>query len=124
MAAEPGQQAREQEDDTDYDRAALLAEQILAGKFDDGLPLIITAINSRMATRGKQRQREAMERLMVHSRVRIGKTAKPQYLRGLTGEVHEIHADFVVVCLDKPVGRFTYGHIRCPPQRLQPIDEG
>ena len=123
MAVGPGQQVGEQEDDTDYDRAALLAEQILAGELDDGLPLIVTAINSRMATRDKQRQREAMERLVVHSRVRIGKTAKPQYLRGLTGEIHEIHADFVVVCLDKPVGRFADGHLRCPPQLLQPIDK-
>ncbi len=62
-----------------------------------------------------------MQRLVHHGRVRIGNTAKPQYLRGLTGEVHEIHNDFVLVCFDEPVGRFTDGHISCPPQLLEPI---
>jgi len=122
MPVEPGSETS-QAADVDYDRAALVAEAILAGKLDAGLPLIVTAINSRMATREERRKHEALQRLVHHARVRIGNTAKPQYLRGLTGEIHEIRDDLVVVCLDKPVGRFTDHHISCPPQLLEPIED-
>jgi hypothetical protein len=45
----------------------------------------------------------------------------PQYLRGTTGEIHELADNLVTVCLDTPVGKFTSGHIRCSPEMLEPI---
>jgi hypothetical protein len=62
----------------------------------------------------------APSQLHVGGRVTIGATAQPKYLRGQTGEVHEIDGDMAVVCLDTPVGRFTSGHVRCPVELLVP----
>ncbi|MGH9083070.1 MAG: hypothetical protein ACRDWN_06975, partial [Acidimicrobiales bacterium] len=56
-----------------------------------------------------------LARLSVGDRVRFADTAKPQYLRGATGEIHEFYEDLVVVCLDTHVGKFRSGHVRTSP---------
>ncbi len=98
-----------------------VAEQVRQGLLDDLLPELIDAINARTAELARLRTERALERLSVGSRVVISGEAKPQYLRGQSGEVHEIDGDVVVVCLDTPVGRFTSGHVRCPPGLLVPL---
>jgi len=104
------------------DGAAPLLNAISSGQLDSALPPLIEAINARVATLARLRHQAAAERIVLHGRVRVSNSAKPQYLRGLVGEVHELDGDDVVVCLDEPVGRFTSGHIRCSPELLEPID--
>jgi hypothetical protein len=98
---------------------ALLSEQVRRGMLDAVLPELIDAINTRTVEIAKLRTARALERLSLNSGVVISNDAKPQYLRGQTGEIHEIDCD-VVVSLDTPVGRFTSGHVRCPPGTAYP----
>jgi len=101
---------------------ASLADQVLAGALDDELPQLVTAINARMRELDRIRTERALARLRVGSRVVITGAVKPQYLRGHTGEVHMIEDDHVVVCLDRPVGKFADGHIDCPAAVLLPLE--
>jgi len=91
-------------------------------ELDHGLPQLIDAINARMAALAQLRTDEALARLALKDRVRFANTAKPQYLRGATGEIDEFYGDAVVVCLDTPVGRFASGHVRCSPELLERIE--
>jgi len=102
--------------------AASLADQVLAGSLDTELPALIDAINTRMHELDRIQTERALARLSVGSKVVIADGVKPQYLRGHTGEVHMIEDGHVVVCLDRPVGKFTDGHINCPPGVLVPLD--
>jgi hypothetical protein len=63
----------------------------------------------------------ALQNITVGTRVAIGSEAQPKYLRGMTGEVHEIDGNTVVVCLGAPVGKFKSGHVRCPAELLVPL---
>jgi hypothetical protein len=101
---------------------ASIAEQIRSGSLDDEIPSLIAAINSRNAELDRRRAEAARARLSVGTRVILGATASPKYLRGQTGEIHEMLRDSIVVCLDHPIGRFTDRHITCPPQLLTPMD--
>jgi hypothetical protein len=91
------------------------------GQLDDHMREIIDNINSRTETIARERTHSAMARLALHTRVRFDDRVTPQYLRGLTGEIHEISDDRVLVCLDAPAGRFTDGHVRCSPEMLEPV---
>ena len=99
-----------------------LATAILLGLLDHGLPELIDAINARNRAITQLRTEEALVRLSLKDRVRFADTAKPQYPRGPTGESHEFYGDAVVLCLDTPVGRFTSGDVRSPPELLEPIE--
>lgn len=98
-----------------------LLSALRRGQLDDDLREIIDNINVRTAAIGRERIQSAMARLALHARVRFDDRVKPQYLRGLTGEIHEISDDRVLVCLDTPTGRFTDGHVQCSPEMLEPI---
>ena len=91
------------------------------GQLDADMREIIDNINVRTETIARERTQSAMARLALHTRVRFDDRVTPQYLRGLTGEIHEITDGRVLVCLDTPVGRFTDGHVRCSPEMLGPI---
>lgn len=103
----------------DHDSA--LAARIATGGLDAELPALIDAINDRLRTIDDQRTRDARGRLHLHDRVRLNDNVNPRYLIGQTGEIHEINDDYIVVHLDRPVGRFTNGHIRCAPTGLDPL---
>ena len=98
-----------------------LLSALRRGQLDDDMREIIDNINVRTAAIGRERTQSAMAKLALHARVRFDDRVKPQYLRGLTGEIHELSDDRVLVCLDTPTGRFTDGHVRCPPEMLEPI---
>ena len=91
------------------------------GQLDVDMREIIDNINMRTETIARERTQSAMARLALHARVRFADRVTPQYLRAMTGEIHEISDDKVLVCLDTPVGRFTDGHVRCSPEMLEPI---
>lgn len=99
-----------------------LDRAIQAGLLDDDMSAVIEAVNCRMAAIDRQRRRDALAHFALHDRVRFTDNAKPQYLRGATGKIHEFYEDKVVVCLDRPLGRFKSGHVRCPPEVLDRIE--
>lgn len=71
----------------------------------------------------RERRDAALAGLAVGDRVRFANTAKPQYLRGSTGEIHEFYEDLVIVCLDVPVGKFKSGHVRASPELLERLPD-
>lgn len=97
------------------------AARIEAGELDDELHAIADALNARFALLARLRTERALARIKVGSRVIIGADAQPKYLRGMTGEVHDIDGDVVVVCLGGAVGKFKSGHVRCPAELLIPL---
>jgi hypothetical protein len=99
-----------------------LGRAIGAGLLDDDMWVVIEAVSHRMAAIDRQRRRDALAHFALHDRVRFTHNAKPQYLRGATGKIHEFYEDKVVVCLDRPLGRFKSGHVRCPPEVLDRIE--
>ena len=100
-----------------------LAGAVVAGQLDDALGALIDAINLRTHAIARHRRDTALARLAVGARVRFANTAKPQYLRGVTGEIHELYEDLVVVCLDEPLGKFRSGHVRASPELLEGLDD-
>ena len=98
-----------------------IAAAIEAGHLGDELRSIANALNDRFAVLARLRAEHTLARIKVGGRVAIGADAQPQYLRGLTGEVHEIDGDMVVVCLGAPVGKFRSGHVRCAAELLEPL---
>jgi hypothetical protein len=98
-----------------------VALAIEAGALDDELPAIAAAINARWAELARLRVEHALKHITVGARVTIGAEAQPKYLRGLTGEVHEIDGEVAVVCLGAPIGKFKSGHVRCPAELLVPL---
>ena len=101
------------------DATALLAA-LEAGQLDGDLSDLIDIINERTSTIAHNRTQAALARLTLHDRVRISKQAKPQYIRGETGTIHELTDDYVVVLLDRVVGKFKSRHLRCAPEMVEP----
>jgi hypothetical protein len=99
-----------------------VARAIEAGALDDELPAIAAAINARWAEHARLRVERALKHITVGTRVAIGAEAQPKYLRGMTGEVHEIDGEVAVICLGAPVGKFKSGHVRCPAELLVPLE--
>lgn len=99
-----------------------LDRAIQAGLLDDDMSAVIEAVNRRMAAIDQQRRQNALATFALHDRIRFAGNANPQYLRGATGEIHELYEGKTVVCLDRPLGRFKSGHIRCPPEVLERIE--
>lgn len=100
-----------------------LGRAIAAGLLDDDMWVVIEAVNRRMAVLDEQRKQSALDAFALHDRVRFADNAKPQYLRGATGEIHQFYESKIVVCLDRPLGKFKSGHVRCPPETLERIAE-
>lgn len=110
--------------DTDLSRQATsqsIAARTEAGELDAELCSIAEALNGRFAELARLRAERTLAQIGIGSRVIIGADAQPKHLRGMTGEVHEIDGDVVVVCLGGPVGKFKSGHVRCPPELLTPL---
>lgn len=77
------------------------------------------AIHARQHLLQTVRAATALATLCVGDEVRINRTVKPRYLHGLVGRVIDIGGQDVTVCLHRPVGRFTSGHIRCSALALE-----
>ncbi len=98
---------------------ASVVERIGSGLLDAELPVLMDAIDTRLQTVADLRSRQVLAQLSVGTRVRLNQLVSPRYLHGRRGEVHDIDGDHIVVCLDEPVGRFSSGHVRCPPLALE-----
>ena len=101
--------------------ATALLDALESGQLDGDLTELIDVINERTSTIAHNRTQAALARLRLNDRVRVGNRAKPQYIRGETGTVHELNDDYVVVLLDRVVGKFKSRHLRCAPEMVEPV---
>ncbi|MCA1679768.1 MAG: hypothetical protein LC790_13520 [Actinobacteria bacterium] len=96
----------------------LLLDAIADGDLDHHLSALADAINARRHLLHTVKAATALAQLCVGDEVRINHTVTPKYLRGIRGRVIDLDDDGATVCLHHPVGRFTSGHVRCPPLAL------
>ena len=103
------------------DLVQAVVEAIARGELDDELGVLGAVINERMQLLATARSMRTLASLRVGDRVRINHSAKPNYLHGERGTVTGWAGQNVIVQLDRPVGRFTSGELRCPPLILEPL---
>lgn len=103
--------------------AAALLDALETGRLDENLTELVDVINRRTSTIARNRTEAALASLAENDRVRIGNRAKPQYLRGETGTVHGFDDDYVIVLLDRVVGKFKSRHLRCGPEMVESAND-
>jgi hypothetical protein len=103
------------------DLVQAVVEAIARGELDEELGVLGAVINERVRLLATARSMTTLASLRVGDRVRINHSAKPNYLNGQAGTVTGWAGQKVVVQLDRPVGRFTTGELRCPPLVLEPL---
>ena len=59
--------------------------------------------------------------LCIGDRVCINDRISPRYLAGLEATVIEIDDHAATIRLERPVGRFKNGRVRCPPLALKKL---
>lgn len=96
----------------------LLLDAIADGELDHHLSALADAVNARRHLLHTVKAATALAQLCVGDEVRINHTVSPKYLHGVHGRVIALDDDTATVCLHRPVGRFTSGHVRCPPLAL------
>lgn len=90
-----------------------LAGAIADGELDSQLLMLQDAITRRLDTLTARSTATALLELSPGDRVEINNTARPMYLHGARGTVAGLAGQHVVVSLDRPVGRFQSGQLRC-----------
>jgi hypothetical protein len=98
-----------------------LLESIANGELDDHLVAIGDAVHARRHLLLTVRSATALAELCVGDSVRINHTVSPRYLHGLHGTIVEIDDRVATVRLQRPVGRFRSGQIRCPALALDKL---
>ena|ERR1700730_3659336 len=98
-----------------------LLDAIAAGELDDHLTALADAVHARRHLLNTVRSATALAQLCVGDVVRINHTVSPRYLHGAHGTVIEVDDRTATVQLQRPVGRFRSGQIRCPALALDRI---
>jgi hypothetical protein len=101
-----------------------LLESIASGELDVHLPAIARAIDARLHLLHTMESIDALADLIVGDHVRINHHARPRYLQGLRATVIDVDEQTATISLQRPVGRFTSGTIRCPPLVLDRLGPG
>ena len=104
------------------EREQLLLDQIACGALDAHLVAISEAVRARHELLHAITSQKALAMLCVGDRVRINRHASPRYLHGIHGVITELDDHAALVCVHRPIGRFTNGEIRCPPLVLDRLD--
>jgi hypothetical protein len=99
----------------------LLLDQIAAGALDPHLVAIGDAVRARYDLLHTITSHKALAMLNVGDRVQINHHASPRYLHGVHGVVVELDPHTAVVRVQRPIGRFKSGEIRCPPLALDRV---
>jgi hypothetical protein len=95
-----------------------LTSAIADGELDPQLLMLQDAVARRLDTLTTRSTATALLELSPGDRVEINHTARPKYLQGALGTVAGLAGQHVVVSLDRPVGRFQSGQLRCHPLSL------
>jgi hypothetical protein len=98
-----------------------LVALVTAGELDSELPLLYNTIGDRIQAIEAARLANALARLSIGDRVRIGHDVRPGYLHGLPATVIRRGTDTITIQLDRPVGKFIDGCIRCSPLAVEKI---
>jgi hypothetical protein len=98
--------------------APSLLDAIASGRFDDQLTALAEAIDARRHLVDTVRSAAALAALEVGDLVRINHAVSPRYLAGLGATIVEIDDHAVTLRLQRPVGRFASGVLRCSPLAL------
>ena len=101
-----------------------LAGAIANGELDPQLLMLRDAISQRLDTLTTRTTATALLELSPGDRVEINHTARPKYLHGERGTVAGLAGQHVVVSLERPVGRFQSGQLRCHPLSLDRLGTG
>jgi hypothetical protein len=54
--------------------------------------------------------------------VSINCHARPRYLQGLRATIVDVDAEAATISLERPIGRFASGRLRCPALALDRLD--
>jgi prevent-host-death family protein len=92
-----------------------LTRAIADGELDAQLLILRDAITQRLDTLTTRSTATALLELSPGDRVEINQTARPKYLHGMRGTIAGLAGQHVIVSLDRPVGRFQSGQLRCHP---------
>ena len=98
-----------------------LVHLVTAGELDSDLPLLYNTIGDRLNAIEAARLANALARLSIGDRVRIGHDVRPGYVHGLPATVIQRGTDTITIQLDRPVGKFADGRIRCSPLAVEKI---
>jgi hypothetical protein len=98
--------------------APSLLDAIASGQLDDQLSALADAIDARRHLVDTVRSATALAALAVGDLVRINHAVRPRYLAGLGATIVEIDDHAVRLRLQRPVGRFVSGVLRCSPLAL------
>jgi hypothetical protein len=89
------------------------------------LPAIARAIDARLHLLHTMESLDALAELVVGDHVRINHHhARPRYLQGLHATVVDVDAQTATISLQRPIGQFTSGTVRCPPLVLDRLGRG
>ena len=97
----------------------LLLDAIAAGDLDHSLHALGDAVHARLALLQTVKAAGALAQLNVGDVVRLNDRVRPRYLHGAQGRVVAVHERDAAICLERPIGRFGAGEIRCPPLTLE-----
>jgi hypothetical protein len=101
-----------------------LLESIASGELDLHLPAIARAIDARLHLLHTMKSLDALAELVAGDHVRINHNARPRYLQGLHATVIDVDVQTATISLQRPIGRFTSGTVRCPPLVLDRLGPG
>ncbi|MGH2708105.1 MAG: hypothetical protein ACRDJK_07395 [Actinomycetota bacterium] len=101
-----------------------IIDAIANGELDLHVEALAEVASRRVERLRAAREAVLMATLRTGDRVQINHSARPLYLHGQPATVIGLAQDTVVVRLDRPVGRFTNGEVRCPPGVLEPLWPG
>jgi hypothetical protein len=98
-----------------------LVALVTAGELDSELYLLYNTIGDRIEAIEAARLANALARLSIGDRVRSGHAVRPGYLHGLPATAIRRGTDTITIQLDRPLGKFTDGCIRCSPLAVEKI---
>jgi hypothetical protein len=98
-----------------------LLDAIAAGELDSHLTSIADAVHARQHLLHTVRSATALAELCVGDVVRINRTVSPQYLNGAYATIVAIDDRTATVRLQRPIGRFRSGQIRCSALALDRV---
>jgi hypothetical protein len=99
----------------------LLLDAIAAGELDSHLTAIADAVDARRYLLHTVRSATALAELCIGDVVRINHTVSPQYLHGAYATIVAVDDRSATVQLERPVGRFRSGQVRCPALALDRV---
>jgi hypothetical protein len=98
-----------------------LLDAIADGRLDDHLTAMADAVHARRLLLHTVRSATALASLCVGDIVRFNHNVSPRYLDGRAGTIVDVDDEAATVRLDRPVGRFHTGRVRCPPLALDKL---